>query len=385
MTSCFLKYVSLLYCCLHCIGLMAEQADKDPVTGLPLQISSGLQGSHHVQGIVVNAEKNYVCFSFTTRLIKTDLQGNLIGSVDGLTGHLGCLALNPLDGRIYGSLEYKNDAIGRGIAGDQAATRESAFYIAIFDPDKIVRPGMDAEKEDVMTAVCLAEVADDYYAASYNHGNESAHRYGCSGIDGVMFAPEIGSRENNGLLYVAYGIYGDTTRTDNDYQVLLAYDTKDWHRFEQPLSQQNLHKEGPAAPDHKYFVFTGNTHYGIQNLTYDPATQSAFAAVYRGKKSQYPNYSLFMIDWNRPAHQQQLLGFDPPEEQLTLTLVPKGLADPEHEIYGWNFEWGATGLTALGNGYFYISHPSAKPEQNAMLYLYQWNEDAEVPFRKVEE
>lgn len=81
-----------------------------------------------------------------------------------------------------------------------------------------------------------------------NGGRTVAHRFGCSGIDGVTFAPRFGSGEEGDWLYVAYGIYGDTLRTDNDYQVLLAYDTKEWKRYEQPLSQSNLHKSGPAAP-----------------------------------------------------------------------------------------------------------------------------------------
>lgn len=68
-----------------------------------------------MQGIAVDLERGYIYFSFTTKLLKMDLAGNLIGSVDGLTGHLGCLTMNPADGRVYGSLEYKDDAIGKGI------------------------------------------------------------------------------------------------------------------------------------------------------------------------------------------------------------------------------------------------------------------------------
>lgn len=143
-----------------------------------------------------------------------------------------------------------------------------------------------------------------------NGGRTVAHRFGCSGIDGVTFAPRFGSGEEGDWLYVAYGIYGDTLRTDNDYQVLLAYDTKEWKRYEQPLSQSNLHKSGPAAPDRKYFVRTGNTSYGIQNLAYDPASGNLYAAVYKGKKPHYPNWSLFVIDGSKPARRESLQGFD---------------------------------------------------------------------------
>ena len=212
---------------------------------LPREVFSGVRGPFHVQGIAVDLKNGYMYFSFTTELLKTDLQGKLIGSVKGMTGHLGCLTMNPADGRVYGSLEYKDDAIGKGIrrtldAGQVAPEDEkdrTGFYVAIFDVDRITRPDMDAEKDRVMTTVYIKEAVDDYFATAENGGRTVEHRFGCSGIDGVTFAPRFGAKEGGDYLYVAYGVYGDTLRTDNDYQVLLAYDTKDWKRFEQPLSQ----------------------------------------------------------------------------------------------------------------------------------------------------
>lgn len=135
---------------------------------LPREIRSGEQGPFHVQGIAVDLERGYIYFSFTTKLLKMDFEGNLIGSVDGMTGHLGCLTMNPADGRVYGSLEYKDDAIGKGIrrtldAGQVAPEDEkdrTGFYVAIFDVDRITRPDMDAEKDRVMTTVYIKEAVD---------------------------------------------------------------------------------------------------------------------------------------------------------------------------------------------------------------------------------
>ncbi len=234
-----------------------NRADAPDLGKLPRTILSGEQGPFHVQGIAVDLERGYIYFSFTTKLLKMDLAGNLIGSVDGLTGHLGCLTMNPADGRVYGSLEYKDDAIGKGIRktldGESEGADQTGFYIAVFDVDRIVRPDMDAERDRVMTAVYVKEAVDDYFAETVNGGRTVAHRFGCSGIDGVTFAPRFGSGEEGDWLYVAYGIYGDTLRTDNDYQVLLAYDTKEWKRYEQPLSQSNLHKSGPCGPRPQIF------------------------------------------------------------------------------------------------------------------------------------
>ena len=141
---------------------------------LPREIRSGEQGPFHVQGIAVDLERGYIYFSFTTKLLKMDFEGNLIGSVDGMTGHLGCLTMNPADGRVYGSLEYKDDAIGKGIrrtldAGQVAPEDEkdrTGFYVAIFDVDRITRPDMDAEKDRVMTTVYIKEAVDDYFATA---------------------------------------------------------------------------------------------------------------------------------------------------------------------------------------------------------------------------
>ena len=79
--------------------------------------SSGKQGKNHVQGLAVDEKNGYIYYSFTTLLVKTDFKGRIVGSVTGLVGHLGCIAFNPADGKIYGSLEYKHDAIGQRITG----------------------------------------------------------------------------------------------------------------------------------------------------------------------------------------------------------------------------------------------------------------------------
>ena len=104
-------------------------------------IFSGYHGSCHCQGIAVDEINGYIYYSFTTKLVKSDLKGNIIGSVDGLVGHLGCIDFCEDDGRVYGSLEFKNDSIGKGILSRLGSDREleDGFYCAIFDVDKITR------------------------------------------------------------------------------------------------------------------------------------------------------------------------------------------------------------------------------------------------------
>ena len=301
---------------------------------------SGMQ-TGHIQGIAVDRKHGVMYHSFTTCLLKTDMNGNYLGSVKGLAGHLGCIAFNPDDGRIYGSLEYKHDAIGKSILGrlGNGTDVEDGFYIAIFDGEKIDRMDMDAEEDGVMTAVYLREVVDDYTAPN--------HRYGCSGIDGITFAPIPGKRGGKRFLYVAYGIYGDTTRFDNDNQIILRYDIRRWSDFAAPLKQAQMHRQGPDAPDGKYFVFTGNTTYGVQNLEYDAPTNCLFAAVYRGEKSQYPNYPMYVISLDVPA--VNCYGGE------RLTLANRGKIHDATDLRGIEFPYGTTGMVSLGGGEFLFS------------------------------
>lgn len=366
---------------------LAQQKAELPV-GLPDSIYSGKQGGLHVQGVVVDEVNGYVYFSFTDRLVKMDLTGKLIGSVIGFAGHLGDLDFDAKNGKIYGSLEYKNDAIGKGIRKELGLKNknETGFYIAIFDGSRIVRPNMDAEKEDLLRTVYLAEPVKDY-EASVTAGTEiKPHRFACSGIDGVAFAPEIGAA-NGGkkYLYVAYGVYGDTDRDDNDHQVLLKYDVANWDKYAQHLSQDQLHHSGPAKPLEKYFVKTGSTRYGIQNLAYDSHTGNFFAAVYRGAKTQFPNYDLFVIDGHRKPVSSQIVSENKKIKVKTLSLLQAGPQDPKTGIRGWNFQWGATGLCPLGKGLFYISHneKTKDNQQQTTVFKYRWVGDTHNSFIRV--
>ncbi|MES2417073.1 MAG: hypothetical protein V4541_02740 [Bacteroidota bacterium] len=351
---------------------------------LPDSIYSGKQGGLHVQGVAIDKVNGYIYFSFTDKLLKTDLEGKLIGSVTGFVGHLGDLDFTD-DGKIYGSLEYKNDAIGKGIKKELGVqtTNEEGFYIAIFDGSRIVRPNMDAEKEDLLRTIYIKEAVDDYAANVKVGDKEKPHRFACSGIDGLAFAPSIGSQAaTKKFLYVAYGIYGDTTRNDNDHQVILKYDVADWGKYAQKLSQDKLHHAGPEKPLEKYFVKTGNTRYGIQNLAYDPYTGNLFAAVYRGSKTQFPNYDLFVIDGKKQAVNAYISSNNQQIKVKTLSLLAAGRKNSKSTISGWFFKWGATGLCPLGDGSFYISHNNKAKDgqQQTTIYKYKWVGNAENAF-----
>ena len=330
---------------------------------LTKNIKFGGMNTGHIQGIATDKDRKYMYYSFTTSFVKTDMQGNIIGSVDGLCGHLGCIAYNYDDGRVYGSLEYKHDAIGRPILERVSRQRnstvdvEDGFYIAYFDVDKIDRVGMDAEKDGIMKAVFLSEVTDDF--------NAEGHRHGCSGIDGLTFAPIPGEKGEN-YLYVAYGIYEDLEREDNDCQVILRYDFREFDSCSLPLNQNTMHRLGPKSYEGKYFVYTGNTRWGVQNLEYDRENDVMLLAVYKGHKPTFPNYPMFVVDMKKAPITKDAREY--------LTLSDMGILDEATGIRGIDFPYGSTGVISLGEGKYYFSKPSEKGEEwSTEISLYSFD------------
>lgn len=354
MQAFFAKIISFFMAILMFFGIdIGKKPDPEiPVNkDYPNMIDTGTHGDHHIQGIAVDTAKGFLYCSFTTSLLKFTLDGELVGSVEGFVGHLGCISAGKSDRNIYGALEYINDEIGAGIEGSPDT---NAFYIAIFNMDRITRVGMRPEDDGVMTAVYLAEAVNDYNATGTDkNGNTVPHKYGCSGIDGLAIGPMFGETENKTeYLYIDCGPYSDLTRNDNDNMVIQCYKLDELKTYAKPLSQDDLHFSGPEKPLHKFFCYTGNTEYGIQNLEYDEYTNTFFAAVYKGKKKEFPNYPLFAFDASiAPVYS------DETQYEGTITLKKFGSTDPKTGISGSTFPYGSTGFFAFGDGNYYISEP----------------------------
>ncbi|MFI6285128.1 hypothetical protein ACIBCM_10265 [Streptomyces sp. NPDC051018] len=342
---------------------------------LPAAVDGGAWQSGHLQGMALDRRKGHMYFSFTNLLVKTDLQGKPLGSVTGFTGHLGDLDFNRSDGRVYGSLEYK---------------AAQAFYIAIFDGDRITRMNMDAQSTGVVSTVHLREVVKDYTADMNgdgrfdgNTGNTPDHRYGCSGIDGVAFGPSF-DRRGGDRLTVAYGVYSNTTRTDNDHQVLLQYDVRSWKKYEKPLVESAPHTSGPASPAGKFFAYTGNTTYGVQNLEYDARSGNWLMAVYKGKKTAFPNYSLFVVDGSKRPRTGEVVGQKEKEYGRLLSLLPQGLHHGGSGVYGYESA-GQYGLVSLDDGRHYVAEAGTVPSggvtlQTGRAVLHRWTGGTPNPF-----
>ncbi|MBB5716470.1 hypothetical protein FHS94_003336 [Sphingomonas aerophila] len=346
-----------------------------PMRSVPVRQVSGPWDSGHVQGIAVDQRGGFIYYSFTNLLVKVDFDGRLVGTLLGWSGHLGDLDFNPADGKVYGSLEYK---------------RTDGFYVAVIDVARLNSVGMDARRADLFRTVYLPEVAKDYSADLDQDGkveydpSSPDHRYGCSGIDGVAFGPEFGRVGGKQYLTVAYGIYGNDQRTDNDNQVLLQYDVSDWGRYARPLLEAAPHRSGPANPHGKYFVRTGNTRFGVQNLSYDTTLRRWFLGVYQGHKPNWPNYLLFAVDAQATPKMGVLTGVADPsgsglERGLFLPLAGGGMRDPKTGVKGW-MQRANVGFQPLGDGRYYIaSNTGAKGFQSASLQLMRWTGETTKP------
>jgi len=339
-----------------------------------------------VQGIAVDQERGFVYFAFTTMLVKTDLLGKPLGSVRNLLGHLGCIGFDAKRNRVFGSLELKHDKIGTGIMKrtGRAIAEEDSFYLVSFQLDRIDRMDMDAEKDGVMRAVYLRDCVFDYMENDPVSGK--LHRYGCSGIDGVTMGPVFGADENSPeKIFVSYGIYSDLEREDNDHQVILQYDPSIFDEYGAFLDQTAPHHNGPSSCEERYFFYTGNTRYGVQNLEYDPASGHYFVAVYTGEKEHFPNYNLFAIDGKKEACLSLLKGRGE-EKGLLLSPAPFGAFENSESAPGVYFPYGATGMASLGDGSFYFSHPETVKEENrysSCLHRYAFDPDEPLWFRPV--
>jgi len=352
-------------------------------TLIPCRIDAGLWKTGHLQGIALDTKHEYIYYAFTTVLVKARLDGSVVGWVGGLMGHLGCIDFNDEDGKLYASLELKHDSIGKGIMkriGNEIA-EEDSFYIAIFDVDRITRPDMNAETDGIMKAVYLPEVVR-MYSATLPDGKQ--HEFACSGIDGTGIGRVFGeAKDSPTMLMVACGIYGDTDRDDNDCNVIMQYDWREFDKYAQPLTQLEPHHSG-VDPDRVYFLFTGNTNWGIQNLEYDAFTGDWLASVYTGKKECYPNYPMFVIDGGAKPYEDYIAYG---RKGLHLTLKKEGAFDEKTGLYGCNFPKGQTGLYAFGDGRYYISHEYRTPEKEdgSIIKLFRRSDDPAKGFEEVSE
>lgn len=181
----------------------------------------------HMQGLTTDGENMY--WSFTDSLVKTKKSGLMLRQVPIPAGHLGDIVY--YNGKIYGTV------LGNSLRGLPFGIWTS-FEIHVFDAatlalDRIMR-------------------LDDCYEMYKNK------EHGFNGIDGITYIPPCDGKDAR--LMVASALF---TGEEYDSQMLLEYSL-----------------DGKLLD--KHFVKTGNTVYGIQNLTRDHQTGNYWFSTYGG-------------------------------------------------------------------------------------------------------
>ena len=169
---------------------------------------------------------------------------------------------------------------------------------------------------------------------------------------------------------MAYGIYKDENRQDNDCQVLLRYKMKKLDKYAGTVKFGEFYSKGPSRPLDKYFVFTGNTNWGVQNMAYDPSLKKMFMFVYKGSKQVFPNYDTFIFDIASKPVKRHVDGVSYDKKKHPM------IGSPENPVGGVRFKYGSTGVSPLGEGLFFISENGRNPEtglQNCRARLYKWD------------
>ncbi len=335
----------------------------------PLSLATGgAWDIKHCQGMAIDKQGGYAYYSYTNTFVKCDLEGNVVGYLKGFEGHLGDVCFNEKDGRVYASL----NPVGK-----------KALYVAIIDVAKLNEKGLDCEKSGLVRTVHLTQVWSDFKAKVKNGGKTYSRRYGVSGTDAICFGPSFSSGEGH-YLTISCGTTPQTERTDNDYQVLVQYDvTHWWDKYSKPLSEETVHHSGPEKCHGKFFVYTGNTNYGVQTMTYFPELNLWILNVYTTlKEDKFPDWNLFIVDGDIKPKKQALKGQEKKDVQKVLTLYQDGMLHENTGIYGWFASNGSKGIEYIDKGLFYIIHPYKTwyGKQTGVAYLYVWDGTAPNPF-----
>ena len=343
----------------------------------PAVMETGEWKGGHIQGIAVDPVKGFVYYSYTTVLVKARTDGSIVGWVGGLVGHLGCIDFNDENGKVYGSLEFKHDIIGKNIAQNLGVTlpEEDAFYICIFDVDRIDRPCMDAERDGVVKSVYLPEISAWHHKKTVSGGENP---FFVSGIDGLGIGPVFGEGDGESRLMLCSSIFSSPEFPyRSDYNVVTQYDWQSLDRAAVPLRQDKLHHCG-LSPETYYFLDIGLCRWGVQNFEYDKSEGIWWASVYLLAEEPRSKFTLFAVDGLAKPQEKD----SPYGKKAHLALKKEGADFDENGIPGYAFPLGQTGIYAFGNGSFYFAEPHKTEEgiHSGTIYLYKRARGGNVPF-----
>ncbi len=201
-----------------------------------------LHQNYHMQGFTTDGE--YMYWSFTDSLVKTNKNNTVISQVHIHSGHLG--DIDYYNGSIYATL------IGDSLAGNPWGVWTS-FFVYVFD----------AETLALQKTIRLDPCYKMYDSPSVNGG--------FNGVDGIVV---LDGEDGKPTMWLACALFSDEKY---DKQMLLNFSL------------------GGKLQGIKYFN-TGNTTFGIQNLDYEADTGYFWISTYSAEKPYQAKETLYCLD-----------------------------------------------------------------------------------------
>ena len=351
--------------------------------------TGGTGTTNHVQGVATNLFGDIFYYCFTDRLVVQKSNGEIVGSVVGIPGHMGDLAFNPDDGRVY--VSYMKIATSDFARQTEMRNQKNA-YVLIFDVDKIDR--MNMSPDGIVTCVYVGEKIQELanthgydYGTKYDDLNIGG-KYGVvNALGNLAIGPAFG--ENDGKTYVTCvlsqpgnALSTDSgkfayDREDNDYFVIAQFDVAELNRYEVPFSGLD-EASGPKDFDGMYFYYAGQHDYGVQVMSYDAYRNMYVLATYALQNSSlegattFPNYTTYYLDANK-VETGTLIGNG--EEIGDIVTEKFGKTDETTGIKGWSV-WYDVGFVSLGDGFYYRAESYTDGSAACRLVLCAFNDGA---------
>lgn len=286
-------------------------------------------GRSHMQGACVDSDFKYMYFSYTDVLAKVEIAtGELVASVVGFDGHIGCLDF--YDGYVYASLPTGTKS-----------------YIAVFDPDQLTSVGMNIKtmkNANAVRGILLDEPtrrerdAVDPNLFIGQSGDAYGHYLGNTSNDGVTIGKWPGGTDNELYLITTTGTLKrqGAPRYDNMYTVVYFYKLSDIWKTEGNTWTRPFSNERALAPEIEdgealstakiMYVFHGNMNYSIQNIEYEWDTGDLSAYCYESIDGF--SESMFVIDGSvEPTYKTLELGQNNEMPSKVDSMYAKWLAE----------------------------------------------------------
>lgn len=204
----------------------------------------------HMQGF--SKSEDYMYWSFTNSLVKTNMQGTMMCQVRITGGHLGDIDYH--DGKIYASY------LGMPLPGHEWGDW-SGFKIYVFDAE-------DLKVLDILNM----DICDELKKVARTESDI----YGFRGIDGVAIAPDTETGEDK--MFVACATWPNEKYKN---EIIFKCDMS-------------------ARLEKMYLVPTGNTMLGIQTLDYDADNKEFWFTTYGPGEPYQPKETLYCVPLENP-------------------------------------------------------------------------------------